>query len=107
MINNPRCPKCGAEMEKKIAHTGKNAGHEFWSCTRYPVCKGLIDMNQEKTKRINKRSIIFVILFTCIHWTCDWHYWEYCCQYKKESRIRGTRCLLCVTYNGCCDPIHI
>lgn len=36
----PTCPKCGATMERKLARRGVNAGNAFWSCTRYPACKG-------------------------------------------------------------------
>lgn len=36
----PRCPLCGAEMVLKVAKKGKMAGQEFWSCSRYPECKG-------------------------------------------------------------------
>lgn len=36
----PRCPVCGAEMVLKVARKGKMAGQEFWSCSRYPECKG-------------------------------------------------------------------
>ncbi len=34
------CPKCGAEMKKRIARQGKNAGKEFWGCTSFPKCNG-------------------------------------------------------------------
>lgn len=36
----PKCPVCGSPMVLKVAKRGKNAGQEFWSCTRYPECKG-------------------------------------------------------------------
>jgi restriction system protein len=34
----PTCPKCGAEMKKRIAREGKNAGKEFWGCISFPKC---------------------------------------------------------------------
>jgi restriction system protein len=34
------CPKCGAEMKKRIARQGKNAGKEFWGCIGFPKCTG-------------------------------------------------------------------
>lgn len=34
------CPKCGAPMKKRLCRRGVNAGHAFWSCTRYPDCDG-------------------------------------------------------------------
>lgn len=37
----PSCPICSAEMTKRIAKRGPNAGGEFWGCTRFPVCRGV------------------------------------------------------------------
>lgn len=37
---SPSCPKCGASMVLRTARQGKNAGKQFWSCSRYPECKG-------------------------------------------------------------------
>lgn len=34
------CPKCGAPMRKRLCRRGVNAGHAFWSCSRYPDCDG-------------------------------------------------------------------
>lgn len=36
------CPKCGAEMKKRVARQGSNAGNEFWGCSAYPVCKAIL-----------------------------------------------------------------
>ncbi len=36
----PNCPKCGALMALRTAKSGKNAGSQFWGCTKYPECKG-------------------------------------------------------------------
>ena len=38
----PSCPKCGAEMKKRVARQGSNAGNEFWGCSGYPACKGIL-----------------------------------------------------------------
>jgi len=40
--NDHVCPKCGGEMVIKIARQGKYAGQKFWSCSKYPACKGLL-----------------------------------------------------------------
>jgi restriction system protein len=39
-LTAPICPKCGAEMKKRIARQGKNAGKEFWGCISFPRCNG-------------------------------------------------------------------
>jgi len=36
----PDCPKCGAEMIKRVAKKDANAGKEFWGCSEYPRCWG-------------------------------------------------------------------
>ena len=36
------CPKCGAEMVLKTARRGRFAEQKFWSCSKYPACKGLL-----------------------------------------------------------------
>jgi len=36
----PTCPQCGALMALRTAKSGKNAGSQFWGCTKYPDCKG-------------------------------------------------------------------
>jgi len=38
----PPCPKCGALMALRTAKTGKNAGSQFWGCTKYPDCKATL-----------------------------------------------------------------
>lgn len=34
------CPQCGSSMVKRTARRGRNAGGQFWGCSRYPSCKG-------------------------------------------------------------------
>ena len=36
----PKCPQCSALMALRTAKSGKNAGSQFWGCTKYPDCKG-------------------------------------------------------------------
>ena len=38
----PSCPKCGKEMVLRTAKNGKFAGREFWGCTSFPDCRGLL-----------------------------------------------------------------
>lgn len=40
----PACPECAEpEMVLKVARSGRNAGRPFWSCPRYPDCRGTRD----------------------------------------------------------------
>lgn len=36
----PVCPKCGADMRKRIANKGAHSGKEFWGCSTFPKCNG-------------------------------------------------------------------
>jgi four helix bundle suffix protein len=38
----PACPKCGKPMVLRTAKSGKNAGQQFWGCSAYPDCKGVV-----------------------------------------------------------------
>jgi len=40
----PPCPKCGKPMALRTAQKGKGAGKQFWGCTGYPECKGVINI---------------------------------------------------------------
>ena len=40
LINSSKlCPKCGAELTKRISRRGSNRGNEFWGCSKFPQCK--------------------------------------------------------------------
>lgn len=43
--NYKACPKCGSKMTLKIAKKGTNAGGEFWGCSEFPRCRGVLDAN--------------------------------------------------------------
>ncbi|MDO4798480.1 MAG: topoisomerase DNA-binding C4 zinc finger domain-containing protein [Coriobacteriales bacterium] len=43
--NQPRCPKCGANMVLRSGPYG-----QFYGCTRYPSCKGKLDYRQSTRK---------------------------------------------------------
>jgi restriction system protein len=40
----PACPQCGKPMVLRTARSGKNAGKEFWGCSDYPDCKGVVEL---------------------------------------------------------------
>ncbi|MBO7795410.1 DNA topoisomerase III [Burkholderia pseudomallei] len=43
---SPPCPLCGAVMRQRTSKHGA-----FWSCTRYPDCKGTLPVETSKAKR--------------------------------------------------------
>lgn len=38
----PVCPKCGNPMVKRMQKKGQGQGREFWGCSDYPKCNGLL-----------------------------------------------------------------
>ena len=38
----PNCPKCDRPMVRRTARQGANAGREFWGCSEYPRCRGIV-----------------------------------------------------------------
>jgi len=40
----PPCPKCGKPMVLRTAQKGNKTGKQFWGCSGYPECKGLVDI---------------------------------------------------------------
>ncbi len=41
------CPKCGSEMILRTAKRGDNQGKEFWGCSRYPKCDGIVNVGMK------------------------------------------------------------
>jgi len=42
----PDCAECSSLMTRRQASHGKNAGGEFWGCSRYPTCNGIIPIGE-------------------------------------------------------------
>ena len=40
--NPPNCPMCQSPMKLRTAKKGKNAGSQFWGCSRFPDCHGTL-----------------------------------------------------------------
>ncbi len=40
----PACPICSKPMVLRTAKTGKNVGQQFWGCSAYPDCKGVVKL---------------------------------------------------------------
>ncbi|SDH30958.1 restriction system protein [Pseudomonas flavescens] len=43
--NTPSCPFCRSTMQKRTAKKGPHRGQEFWGCTTWPGCKGIIQIS--------------------------------------------------------------
>jgi ribosomal protein S27AE len=42
----PRCPKCGNEMVLRTAKHGDHQGGQFWGCSKYPQCRGILEIEK-------------------------------------------------------------
>ncbi|MDP9154655.1 MAG: hypothetical protein M3O74_10435 [Pseudomonadota bacterium] len=42
--STPLCPICASMMKLKTAKKGRNPGKQFWSCVRFPSCKGSLNL---------------------------------------------------------------
>lgn len=38
----PKCPKCGSTMVLRTARTGASQGEQFWGCSNFPKCRGIV-----------------------------------------------------------------
>lgn len=38
----PTCPKCGKPMLRRMQKKGQMQGREFWGCSDYPACNGIL-----------------------------------------------------------------
>ena len=43
----PTCPDCGSLMNLKTAKNGKNAGSQFFGCSTFPKCRGIVNIDSE------------------------------------------------------------
>lgn len=50
MAQTVYCPKCGFEMKLRTAQRGKFAGHQFYGCTRYPDCNGIVNIDVQNSQ---------------------------------------------------------
>lgn len=49
--HGPACPQCGAPTRQRSGKSGR-----FWSCSRYPDCKGTLPVESGTSKRVASRS---------------------------------------------------
>ncbi|MFM1920874.1 MAG: hypothetical protein RLZZ303_2508 [Candidatus Hydrogenedentota bacterium] len=40
--DTPACPKCGSAMILRTARRSEYKGAQFWGCTNYPQCRGIV-----------------------------------------------------------------
>jgi predicted RNA-binding Zn-ribbon protein involved in translation (DUF1610 family) len=41
MVNT--CPKCGSSMVLRETKSGQNTGKQFWGCSKFPRCRGIVN----------------------------------------------------------------
>lgn len=45
-LDTPECPRCKKPMVKRSAKKGNSIGNEFWGCSDFPKCKGVIKIEK-------------------------------------------------------------
>ncbi|MQG21570.1 MAG: DUF3761 domain-containing protein [SAR202 cluster bacterium] len=50
------CPKCGSGTILRTASRGQYKGRQFLGCSRYPVCRGLINLTDEEAREHSRRQ---------------------------------------------------
>lgn len=48
---NPKCPKCGKVMLKRMQKKGEMQGRLFWGCSDYPRCDGILQFSNRGETR--------------------------------------------------------
>lgn len=43
---HPTCPRCGNAMVLRTASRGENRGNQFWGCSGYPTCRGMLTLGK-------------------------------------------------------------
>ncbi len=43
-IKNQECPKCGSSMLIRETRKEQNIGKKFWGCSRFPQCRGIVNI---------------------------------------------------------------
>lgn len=44
----PTCPRCGAPMVLRTARRGERAGRQFYGCSTYPKCRGIVNLEESE-----------------------------------------------------------
>jgi predicted RNA-binding Zn-ribbon protein involved in translation (DUF1610 family) len=45
--SKPVCPKCGSEMVLRKSRNDSQNDRQFWGCTRYPRCRGIVNIEEQ------------------------------------------------------------
>jgi len=46
---NPTCPKCSSPMVVRTVKTGEHQGKQFYGCSTYPKCRGVLPLESEES----------------------------------------------------------
>ena len=55
----PSCPRCNGRMVVRTATGGPQKGRRFWSCSRYPECKGVLKYEGEPSAKSGRSTPTF------------------------------------------------
>ncbi len=52
----PNCPKCDRPMVRRTARRGPSAGSEFWGCSEFPNCRGIVQDQPPARESTSRRA---------------------------------------------------
>ena len=53
-----KCPICASSMTLKTAERGPFKGNNFYGCNKYPRCKGLVNVKDNKKRKKRESAIM-------------------------------------------------
>ena len=54
----PNCPKCERPMVGRTARRGSNAGSDFWGCSEFPRCRGVVAYEPTVEAPVGEGSVV-------------------------------------------------
>ena len=54
----PNCPKCERPMVRRTARRGSNAGSDFWGCSEFPRCRGVVAYEPTVEAPVGEGSVV-------------------------------------------------
>ena len=54
------CPRCGSPMVLRTAARGSYLGQQFWGCSRYPQCRGVVGIAEQAASDLRNAEPVVV-----------------------------------------------
>ena len=82
----PKCPKCDETMVLRTAKKGRNAGGDFWGCSKFPKCRGTVSLDQQGDSAMDSVAS-FDDLLPAVEWRENFSRPGWISQYEMVSSL--------------------